>query len=735
MSSVTSLSAGVGDVDLPTAPQKLPSSQNKAQRFLRFLGRGIRQDLARRLPYYLDDWREGFHLRVPAAVLFMFFTSLAPAVTFGVYLQDNTDQHLGVVEVLLSTAICGILFSLAGGQPLIVVGVTGPVSIFAVTVYQIAEAVDVKFLPFFAWSGIWASLQHLLLAITNAAGLVRFVTRFSAEVFGVLIACIYIANAIEDFWRYFDEEALPAALLSFILAMGTFFVASALDKARRWNILVSPLRAFLADYATAIAILIFTGFSYIGRLEDAKPPRLDIPDEFSTTVEAAVDDAMDALASNGTSSVDLELLEDARGSTEWLIPFWELEGWAIVLALAPGTLLTVLFFFDHNVSSLLSQRAEFNLKKGPAFHWDFFVIGLSIFVCSLLGVPPTNGLIPQAPLHVRSLATIEERTEEVKQTIKVVVKKNKDQKKKKKKMMGKLRRRKQRKGPAAEQQEPTNEQELGVISSDRITSNVTFNDEDPTLASTLPRALPEETEEEIVVLCKREVWTHVYENRLSNFGQSLLIGLMLSPGLIKVLAWIPRGILSGLFLYMGFASFYGNQFAERLMLLITDPRRRPGYPYLFGVPFGVTVLFTGIQLLLWAIIFAVTSSRTPAAVVFPLFILLLVPLRVFLFPRISLMKHYLDKLDEPMVKPEQEAALAAPDEEDQVEELREVGEEMHTFSAEDEDEEDDDKDNEEEEEEERSQTEESEEDEEAGTDDASSTSSNSETTDETNGQR
>ena len=33
------------------------------------------------------------------------------------------------------------------------------------------------------------------------------------------------------------------------------------------------------------------------------------------------------------------------------------------------SILTVLFFFDHNVSSLLCQVPEFGLKKGSSYHW------------------------------------------------------------------------------------------------------------------------------------------------------------------------------------------------------------------------------------------------------------------------------------------------------------------------------------------------------------------------------
>jgi len=97
---------------------------------------------------------------------------------------------------------------------------------------------------------------------------------------------------------------------------------------------------------------------------------------------------------------------------------------------------------------------------------------------------------------------------------------------------------------------------------------------------------------------------------------------------------------------MGFTSFKGNQFWDRTLLFISDPNRRPFARYIERVPFGVVLGFTFIQLLCWAIIFGVTSSKTPAAISFPVFILLLVPLRWWLIPRIPCFKkewlHWLD---------------------------------------------------------------------------------------------
>ena len=92
----------------------------------------------------LADWADGFHPKVAASSLFMFFTSIAPAITFAAVLVDATKENgvsqLGPVEVLLSTALTGVIFSCIGGQPLCIVGVTGPVSIFTIACFNVSRA-------------------------------------------------------------------------------------------------------------------------------------------------------------------------------------------------------------------------------------------------------------------------------------------------------------------------------------------------------------------------------------------------------------------------------------------------------------------------------------------------------------------------------------------------------------------------------------------------------------------
>lgn len=76
-------------------------------------------------------------------------------------------------------------------------------------------------------------------------------------------------------------------------------------------------------------------------------------------------------------------------------------------------LLTILFYFDHNVSSLICQGSEFPLKKPAGFHWDIFLLGITTGISGILGIPAPNGLIPQAPFHTASLCVTRQKTDDV----------------------------------------------------------------------------------------------------------------------------------------------------------------------------------------------------------------------------------------------------------------------------------------------------------------------------------
>jgi hypothetical protein len=58
-----------------------------------------------------------------------------------------TGGAIGLIEVLSSTVLCGMVFAVIGGQALVIVGITaGPVVIFTTSVYTLDEKFKIPFL-------------------------------------------------------------------------------------------------------------------------------------------------------------------------------------------------------------------------------------------------------------------------------------------------------------------------------------------------------------------------------------------------------------------------------------------------------------------------------------------------------------------------------------------------------------------------------------------------------------
>jgi len=353
---------------------------------------GVRDDLKRRLNWtsYASDWRDGLKLQIINASAFMFLSSIAPALSFAATLKEETNGQMGLIELVFSTCVCGIIFAVISGQPLNIVGVTGPTIILYGAMHGIAEQNQFPFLPFMGWACVWASLILLAFAFGGVAALAQIVTRFTDEIFGGLIAMVYISIAVTGFSKQFTHvqnpahpEALPNALLSFILAMGTATVCLSLHHARTWKGFTPTIRDLLARYNTIIALLMFTGFSFWGILREAHVERL-------------------------TDVVEAPGMWDGKPSLHraWVVDFLGpgMNVQLVLLALVPGILLVLLLFFDHSVVSLISAAPQFKLKKGPSFHWDTVVLAFTVLVCGILGLPPVNGVLPQSPMHVQACA-------------------------------------------------------------------------------------------------------------------------------------------------------------------------------------------------------------------------------------------------------------------------------------------------------------------------------------------
>jgi mannitol/fructose-specific phosphotransferase system IIA component (Ntr-type) len=338
------------------------------------LGGGLAEDFRRRAPWWRDDFRAGLNVKSLASILFMFFACLAPAVAFGGLAAQLTGGQIGAVEMLLASAVGGVFWALCAGQPLAIVGATGPNVIFTGILYALTQRYGVPFLPTAAWTGLWAMLFMWALAVTDASVLIRFFTRFTDEIFAALISAIFVVEAFQDIAGAFSDPSVAndTALLTLVLALGTFSVAYMLSRLRRSPYLLGSVREFLSDFGPTIAIAAMTLVAF--QLHDVHLTSLPVPAELAPSVPRA-----------------------------WLVNPFDAPRWVWFASALPALLLTILVWFNQNITARLINSPENQLLKGPAYHWDIAVMGTLLGALSLFGLPWVVGAVVRSLNHVRSL--------------------------------------------------------------------------------------------------------------------------------------------------------------------------------------------------------------------------------------------------------------------------------------------------------------------------------------------
>jgi hypothetical protein len=125
---------------------------------------------------------------------------------------------------------------------------------------------------------------------------------------------------------------------------------------------------------------------------------------------------------------------------------------------------------------------------------------------------------------------------------------------------------------------------------------------------------------------------HVVEQRVSNLAQGLLtLGTMTGPLLI-VLHLIPQAVLAGLFFVMGIQALEANGITVKLVFLAKDRHLTSRSDPLVRVERRKAIwVFAALELIGFGATFAIT--QTIAAIGFPVFIFLYIPLRTFVMPQ------------------------------------------------------------------------------------------------------
>ncbi|KAI6165089.1 HCO3 transporter family-domain-containing protein [Pisolithus thermaeus] len=538
----------------------------KIRSCLASVGAGIFHDVKARLPWYLSDWTDAWNYRVVPAAALIFFSNVLPGIAFSLDLIETTNQY-GIAEVLVATFMAAFVFSVFGAQPLTIAGVTGPITVFNKTIYNIlANQPDPpNYLYFIGWVYLWAAIIHWVTAILNWCNFLKYVTLFSCDTFGFYVSWIYLQYGVQVITRQFSGGFVSAAvgIILAILMVLTSFIFQSLSQRPYFHRII---RQFFADYGMPISLVAASAMAYWGRFHSADVVTLPVGGAFQ--------------AANGRP---------------WLVKFWELDGKWVGIALPFGIILWILFFFDHNVSSLIAQGSQFPLRKPPGFHYDFFLLGITTFIAGLIGVPAPNGLIPQAPIHTTSLLV------------------------------------------------------MGFPTRDNGEEDYVAGRGDPVVAPHTEKGQYEVSAHPNDISHPKQIPVAVVEQRVSNLVQGALCLILLTGPLLHVLGLIPRGVIAGLFWFMGADALQGNGITRKLLYLIRDKSLTAADEPLRKVRTSRLLLFVGIQLVGFGVTFAVT--QTAVAIAFPVVILLLVPVRTSLVPRLPFTPTELSILDGPTASP------------------------------------------------------------------------------------
>jgi hypothetical protein len=228
--------------------QATPTSKTNAWWHTRLFS-GMIHDVRRRAPFYWSDWTDAWDYRVVPATVYMYFTNILPALAFSLDMFEKTNQSFGVNEVLLASVLGSVVFSLAAAQPLVIVGVTGPITVFNYTVYNIIAPRGTNYFAFMCWIGLWSLIFHWILAIKNSCNGLRYVTRFSCDIFGFYVAFIYLQKGIQVLTRQWAVSD-ASAYLSIMIALLVTAVAYICGIVGQSSLLQRNVRKFIEDYGT-----------------------------------------------------------------------------------------------------------------------------------------------------------------------------------------------------------------------------------------------------------------------------------------------------------------------------------------------------------------------------------------------------------------------------------------------------------------------------------------------------
>lgn len=360
---------------------------------------GLIRDIRRRYPYYLSDITDALSPQVLAAVIFIYFAALSPAVTFGGLLGEKTRNLMGVSELLISTAVQGILFALLGAQPLLVLGFSGPLLVFEEAFFSFCESNNLEYIVGRAWIGFWLILLVVLVVAFEGSFLVQYISRYTQEIFSFLISLIFIYETFSKLIKIFQDYPLQesyvpvvmkpkpqgpvpnTALLSLVLMVGTFLLAMMLRKFKNSTYFPGKLRRVIGDFGVPISILIMVLVDTF--IKNTYTQKLSVPDGLKVSNSSA------------------------RG---WVIHplglYTHFPKWMMFASVLPALLVFILIFLESQITTLIVSKPERKMIKGSGFHLDLLLVVGMGGVAALFGMPWLSATTVRSVTHANALTVM-----------------------------------------------------------------------------------------------------------------------------------------------------------------------------------------------------------------------------------------------------------------------------------------------------------------------------------------
>ncbi|NP_001341382.1 sodium-driven chloride bicarbonate exchanger isoform 16 [Homo sapiens] len=544
------------------------------QRTGRIFG-GLILDIKRKAPYFWSDFRDAFSLQCLASFLFLYCACMSPVITFGGLLGEATEGRISAIESLFGASMTGIAYSLFGGQPLTILGSTGPVLVFEKILFKFCKEYGLSYLSLRASIGLWTATLCIILVATDASSLVCYITRFTEEAFASLICIIFIYEALEKLFEL--SEAYPINMHN-DLELLTQYSCNCVEPhnpsngtLKEWresnisasdiiweNLTVSECKSLHGEYVGRACghdhpyvpdvlfwsvILFFSTVTLSATLKQFKTSRY-----FPTKVRSIVSDFAVFLTilcmvlidyAIGIPSPKLQVpsvFKPTRDDRGWFVtPLGPNPWWTVIAAIIPALLCTILIFMDQQITAVIINRKEHKLKKGCGYHLDLLMVAVMLGVCSIMGLPWFVAATVLSITHVNSL---------------------------------------------------------------KLESECSAPGEQPKFLG-------------------------IREQRVTGLMIFILMGS--SVFMTSILKFIPMPVLYGVFLYMGASSLKGIQFFDRIKLFWMPAKHQPDFIYLRHVPLRKVHLFTIIQMSCLGLLWIIKVSR--AAIVFPMMVLALVFVR------------------------------------------------------------------------------------------------------------